>query len=216
LGNINLMGGMIIDQRDGNPADTFARRILVPAEATPSNQLADKQFVNNAVQASNNASWVTFYNKPLHVNAGADPINNTGNILPNTARQFDFEVGLNDFRAYAGNDEDYVFKHSWLIVCQNEFQIRNYDGSRSWNLTDLFPALLDGLSHQPKAKWGSFTVVMEDGTHLQIIGAGGVTHVLDLGEDDANTNGFFLYNPTIYSMEYKAWYSLLGKIFAAD
>ena len=98
---------------------------LIPGEATPENQLADKQYVLDLIHSTSSAfrgNWNTWDDVPT--NSEEYPEDGEGNRIP---RQGDYIV-IVDASEYIGEDTGKTYDGSWRFVYEGEWEINNKNG----------------------------------------------------------------------------------------
>ena len=150
----------------------------------------------NFVQEAKLANWVTFYSKNMLGDAEG-----AGYIAAKSAVHVTPPQPISDLRLYGGALDD-AMKHAFFVSCPVGLQIRDYSGTISYNLTDIFPNI-DPSTYE----WINFTVVQEEMQFITVRGAG-VTIRLPTGADI----DWYLYNPDTLRAEAIIIYSLLGMV----
>lgn len=98
---------------------------LIPEEATPENQLADKQYVLDLIHSTSSAfrgNWNTWDDVPT--NSEEYPEDGEGNRVP---RQGDYIV-IVDASEYIGEDTGKTYEGSWRFVYEGDWEVNNKDG----------------------------------------------------------------------------------------
>ena len=120
-GDISEINNKITSIQD----DISGIKELIPIDATPLNQLADKQFVIDLIHSTSSAfrgNWNTWVDVPT--DSEEYPEDGEGNRIP---RQGDYIV-IVDASEYIGENTGKTYEGSWRFVYEGDWETNNKDG----------------------------------------------------------------------------------------